>query len=1525
MRLKFRLYLFLLLLPITLLAQPEISYITPDIGARGMSLYIEMIGPHDKDGNFGSDGVYVNGTDIYNGSTDNITIETVDPDDSNKVTFGPVMISWNGKMVSTYIYINPQINLPNTSDWETLADEFIIEIRVNLNGSTSNSEKFYILRPFSFDANTLANNTEFGTLPLGKRSPRGAMLFDKLELANQNYTVSTQDCDPNTPGNQGFLPVTFIVEDYITGIGNTTIDVSGLDGTSYNRAGDGGPGGGGGGGRFCDLDVVSQSGERGDNGGDGFTGGGRGGWNDNRSDGIPFSVGDGFKDWGEGTSLGPNGEIGFSLNGVSRAFDSGYEAAGGGTGHPFGLSGVGVFNGNTGDPDKFGGYGGGTGASQDKPGGGGGFGTNGSHVDNRFGRIHGNAFGVPLAGGSGGAGGNPQASFGACAGNGGGGGGAIAIYVPEIDGITIISNGGNGENGYENSEGGGGSGGLVGIYSKLPISIQGITVNGGVSGNDELAKGGLGYARLDFPSGTISNLPPSNITSNGITTDTSRFVRKSFNLTGSNNTNFEPFDIFIRSRSTNWQLIKTVNSQTPNWVEQIDLPGNEDLYYLAMIQKIPDTQRNLEQYVYDPPAIMSHAATNILVIERVPKIVSDSVLIIDSLNCKGSTFTFFFPIWNEGDGDLDIRFDRANFADGTKGFELISPTNSQRIAPGDTVWVEVRYTYNGTDIDLFDVLQLRNNDPSRQPNYQIEFIINNAVETNLVLISGDPNFGDLRINESEVRSYVFENQGTSAAYIENLNVNITGGAYSLINTAPILPSLILPGQSITFDIQFQPTSSGNFIADFEFFSTQSDSSCEFFGNLILEGNGITSRIIFSNYEYDYGIVPYCIQIIDTLTIYNPGTSNVPIKILEEPRIESANSDFLNYFNFRAITQNITYEHAILPGDSIQFEIIFTPEQVKGQVDVRIKVRSDVVGDEITYIPITAFIEVFDVIATPDLIDFGDVWVGFDYSETIELLNNGSLEKILSTDTFTENQGNTKFEALGLLSIMPNSSIDLGVNLNLEKSSCINGSYEEKLMIYFGLPCEDSLEVTVRANCLFSEVSAPDTLDFGILSPCESGIPQDVIFENNSEAPYLFISEAFEGDADLFIEEFSDFSPITLFPNDFRSVKTYTVTPNSGRTGIHYSRYIVSILSNGEIISDTVVLKVNIVPGQVSFSPNPLIFANTKIGNFSEQVLTINNIGPWNISIQDIYVVDQNVAEFEIINNFAGTIILPGDEIQVIIRFSPLSEGSFSNILKIDYQMPDCDYSAEVALSGIGDPAQKLFIKIPNLQNVDPDLDNFEIPIYARLENQNGQIFDFTIDELELLFNRSIFFPVSIENGNILENEIDGNNRRIKFNLSNITIINDTVFRPISKIIGYTMLGDNKYNDILWNENAIDWVDSDQVFEIEAESGSIDLTICREGDDRLLSFGNNPASIIADPNPANNFVNIKINMLEAGNNEISIISVTGKKEILKELNHSIESNAEVNFSVNLEGYASGMYFIQLQSQTIKQIIPIFIIK
>ncbi len=104
---------------------------------------------------------------------------------------------------------------------------------------------------------------------------------------------------------------------------------------------------------------------------------------------------------------------------------------------------------------------------------------------------------------------------------------------------------------------------------------------------------------------------------------------------------------------------------------------------------------------------------------------------------------------------------------------------------------------------------------------------------------------------------------------------------------------------------------------------------------------------------------------------------------------------------------------------------------------------------------------------------------------------------------------------------------------------------------------------------------------------------------------------------------------------------------------------------------------------VTLPSNELIFEDTQVNEIQEKIITINNSGTTNINISKIEINGTNISEFEIINSQTSNLVLhPGKDLEINIRFKPISSGDKNAYLKIQNDsdnMPDC----AISLSGSG--------------------------------------------------------------------------------------------------------------------------------------------------------------------------------------------------------------------------------------------------
>lgn len=667
-------------------------YIIPDIGAPGMNTYIEIIADYTDKGYFGADGFYPNNPG------DKYRIELLNGIDSNRVTFGPYIVSWSGRLLTTQVFVNPSLNPPSW-DHNLNGPPWSVNFSIKVDINNTSSFEFKIVKPFPFPTNA---ERVFGTGLLGKRSFRGAMIVDSLVLdKNALYTVSTSDPDVSAGslGNEGYLPFILLSKGPIVVPSSTTISISSL---SKNAA----AGGGGGGGKNCDNATA-------DVGGDGFTGGGEGG--------QYYAFGGTTEQKKAGNGSGKNGAVnvtGDALNGTRGGLIiNKKESSGGGTGHPFGQSGTG-WSGSSGQTGQ-GYFGGATGGWDNIKGGSGGYASNGEGSDgtyngtNNGGKKHGNDMGVPLAGGSGGASGNPRGVPFACSGAGGAGGGAIRIFGSKISDINIEAKGANGEGGAPS--GGSGSGGFIEINSQLPSGISNLNVAPGIGG-------GAGRVRNNTPLMTSSKLINSSNATNyfGFTTDTLTWCNPTFDLKGTCPINAK-IKVYLKPEHGKWMDLGYVgNTASGNWSINIDTKAlgidKEKLYYTVARMDVnnPNKVNDSEQ---DPDYIFSQSAANVIRPMIAPDISSQNSFTYNLKFCKDAEILDSTDVTNTGNDDLIITYSNL-WIPGGRGFTFVGPITYPALKPNEKVNIKFKYKpIPGQSGLITDTLYLNNNilNPKKNP------------------------------------------------------------------------------------------------------------------------------------------------------------------------------------------------------------------------------------------------------------------------------------------------------------------------------------------------------------------------------------------------------------------------------------------------------------------------------------------------------------------------------------------------------------------------------------------------------------------------------------------------------------------------------------------------------------------------------------------------------------------------------------------------------------------------------------------
>jgi hypothetical protein len=1489
----------------------------PDLGAPGMNTYIEIISPTDAKDYFGTDGYY------GNNESSQVQVKPVRSEDAENIIFGPAIVSWDGRLISTQIFVSPKLE-PNSSDWESLTSEFVIPIQVLINGTALPDEFiFYVIKPAD------VNNSGTQLDAVIKRTPRGAMLFNSLTLGfGQELTFGMEDADSVLPGNQAYLPAFILVKESIIGNG-ATINASGGD-ASGNGGGNGGPGGGGGGGQWKDYLALLSKPKGGTNGGTGFTGGGKGGSN-------YWPLREGIQ---KETGIGTNAE-GFSINGVlpPKQVSLNWEASGGGTGHPFGLSGIGCEHGDDFDPDisypdgKFG-YGGGTGAPQRIEGAGGSYATQGDAANNKFkGKIHGNKYIIPMAGGSGAASGNPQGTDNITGGGGGGGGGAIRISAQNIEGLSVKSIGGIGENTSFN--GGCGSGGAVEISAKDFAQNVSVSVLGGEASGRYT--GGEGYARIDRTdkSHQITFENHTNPYYEGIAIDGTNEIARGATKTINYYSPTAGSELYYRQEGdSDWTLLAVSDAGMNSQDFTIPADAAYDYFLLVLVDRNSAPDKGGE-YTYTPENLMSQAGASVVeIIDGEPVLDCADLINLGDICFYDDEPVFDIDISNTGGSDLFVKIPNNPFENSNPNFELIYPaaTGTITIPAGETRTVKVRYNIDlaGKLDNISEVFYFNHTDVTKERPWRVELRIDNIFLSEMIIQNSNNDFGTVPVGQTETLDLVYENVGNTDININTLP-QINAPFNVVAPTVPVIPATILPGGTLRVTVEFTPTAETTYTEQINI-NFEEDHGCTVIATPEdITGGGTIIGLSYPTQEIDFDTLSWCSEAVTSPGQFVENLSKTEPVILFGAQIAG---DDAAAFIIKDKTYPLTLNPDSTPGDdgsSTYFYVIFDPQTainagLSGKLTATLILETDLPApDDVIEIPITAYIAESEL-EYPDEIDLGNVFVGYDTPATdfFNIKNNGVLDENITSVIPSDNQ--ISITPGGGRTVSKNGgNVDYGIKLNLGSG----GDYEEEVTVTIDEPCPHSFQIAVKATGLLSEpeITIPD---FGTIQECTNDRLRVIHYDVQTQAPFTVIqgSEKIVNDPEgIFYISTSGMSKIAGI-HDTISTTTGTkfgaqiIADASGSDfrGIYTADFQVTLYRNAETIDTTIALSVEIIEGDyeikdeqnITITENPGIeFEKTVETQSSTKTFTFTNTEIWDIEITGF--VSPSSAEFISADgqSIIGTVLKQNESVSFSIEFLPQEPGNYSDEITITYSIGECPGEITIPISGEGAKARTLYLRMPTLQDISPALDNYRIPIYLNIGEGEDPLPSYDLDTIEIAIDRNLFYlkdiigrnGTAIRSGDVI---YEGDNHIIRFAMEDVELKDEE--SVLAELVGATLLGEKTETDLTFKRVVLknDGEVSDTVFT----HGHLEIEICEQGGERLLKYEGEKPGLSVSPNPAQDNITVTCTVIEKGDYTVSIFNVTGINNEIDAWNKPEGGVDTKTIPFDVSSFSKGAYFVKM---------------
>ncbi len=335
------------------------------------------------------------------------------------------------------------------------------------------------------------------------------------------------------------------------------------------------------------------------------------------------------------------------------------------------------------------------------------------------------------------------------------------------------------------------------------------------------------------------------------------------------------------------------------------------------------------------------------------------------------------------------------------------------------------------------------------------------------------------------------------------------------------------------------------------------------------------------------------------------------------------------------------------------------------------------------------------------------------------------------------------------------------------------------------------------------------------------------------------------------------------------------------------------------------------------------FGNITITQQSATTLTITNNGNSQISITSL---SHNFNSF-VVTPIAPTtfpvVLNQGQTETFDARFTPQGPNPivYNDTVRFVVKNAYCSTTVNIPIRGTGVNPVRASLKLPLIQDADPSLKNYRVPLNLTVKNISSVATLTDTLSCRVSFEATMFFPTGITNGTLRSIQRVGNKRIVDFIITGFVIQNQSNV-VLTEIVGDILLGQTEVAPILFESVSWKGVSLDSIIP-----GVLDLSICQAGGQRLL-LNSTIISAILHPNPSNSSVVIDFQPREVGEHRISILDLTGKivgESILLESNlvSSGIPTLQHNFDVSL--FSNGVYRIVLQTPTQLFSYPLHIVR
>ena len=347
-------------------------------------------------------------------------------------------------------------------------------------------------------------------------------------------------------------------------------------------------------------------------------------------------------------------------------------------------------------------------------------------------------------------------------------------------------------------------------------------------------------------------------------------------------------------------------------------------------------------------------------------------------------------------------------------------------------------------------------------------------------------------------------------------------------------------------------------------------------------------------------------------------------------------------------------------------------------------------------------------------------------------------------------------------------------------------------------------------------------------------------------------------------------------------------------------------------ADTLLLIGEGIETNLSLDKSTLSFPAIPVGQSNIQSITLKNKGTSNAYIASVPLPNPPFQLFKI-TPITPTLLLPGDSIICDYQYSPNKKGSDSTTIQfisLD-TLGACNDTVSCLLKGSSSLPQ-LTISLPIIDQIDPSESSFTFPIKYTIEPKDSIKANMV---LNFLVDSRLFYPKSCTKGILKSWILNTNNRIVSLELQDEWISpKDSVLTEISGIV---QLSEIESTTLIWD--TIYWKTMLQSVD-SSINGSLQISICQKGGDRLVKHSSTLFTATISPNPTyiDGIHSLECNfpLIELGTYSITVLDQTGKKiwqEYLYE--HTFDMIGHImSVNIPINNISSGVYSVIVSSPT-----------